>query len=106
MVRDRFLAFASPAFRIARADGTGEGRHGDARQLPTITAFSLDGCTVVQDGDLLTARSLATIGWTTPEGKADAPGPAPRPTSFHRGLDGLDAVAASPSPANRARGIR
>lgn len=79
---DRFVAFASPAFQLARADGTGLNREEYAAALPTLKLVEIADLQAKQDGGVLTIRYTSTVTGVTAEGKAFTPGPAPRLSVF------------------------
>jgi hypothetical protein len=73
--------FASPAFQLERADGSGGTKAEYLANLPTITRFSISGVTATQTGSVLIVRYLATIEGVV-NGKPATPGPAPRLSVF------------------------
>jgi Domain of unknown function (DUF4440) len=75
--------FLSPAFQIARADGSGASKAEYLANLPTITKFSISDLAATQTGSVLIVRYQATIEGVV-NGKPATPGPAPRLSVFSR----------------------
>jgi len=73
--------FLSPAFQVARADGSGAAKSEYLTKLATVNSFTITNQTATQDGSVLVARYLATVEGLV-DGKPYTPGPAPRLSVF------------------------
>lgn len=73
--------YLSPAFQVARADGTGVGKDDYLTNLPTVNSFTITDLTATAAGPVLVARYLATVEGTV-NGNPYTPGPAPRLSVF------------------------
>ncbi len=73
--------FLSPAFQVARADGSGAAKAEYLTKLATVNSYTITNLTATQDGNVLVARYLATVEGLV-DGKPYTPGPAPRLSVF------------------------
>jgi hypothetical protein len=73
--------FVSPAFQLARTDGSGFGKAGFLRDLPDIRTFKLSNFVATQAGRVLVTRCLANLTGSA-DGRPYKPGPAARLSVF------------------------
>ena len=74
-------SFLSPGFQIQRADGSYDVKTHYLTNIPRITRFTITDVTATQAGAALVVRYLADIEGIV-DGKPEAPGPAPRLSTF------------------------
>ena len=74
-------SFLSPGFQIQRADGSYDVKAHYLTNIPHITRFTITDVTATQAGAALVVRYLADIEGIV-DGKPEAPGPAPRLSTF------------------------
>lgn len=74
-------AFLSPAFQIARSDGSTMTRTGYLRDLPDVVAYEVAGYQVTRSGNDLVVRYVASTTENA-DGKQQTSNPAPRLSAF------------------------